>query len=73
MMMSPKLDAGDILLQESTPIGEHETAGDLIGTPVGQIVGMIDKVQPAKELILDMVNEYIDIVQQRADELASLE
>ena len=29
MMMSQELDAGDILMQESTPIGETETTGDL--------------------------------------------
>ena len=29
MRMTEKLDAGDILLQRTTPIGEEETAGEL--------------------------------------------
>jgi len=28
--MVPRLDAGDVLLEERTPIGEHETAGELL-------------------------------------------
>lgn len=28
-LMAPKMDAGDILLQDETPIGENETAGEL--------------------------------------------
>ena len=45
------------------------TAGDLIGTPVGQIVGMIKAVVPAKQVVYDMVQEYIDTIEKRAAEL----
>jgi len=46
-----------------------ENAGELIGTPVGQIVGMMNKQQPAKTLIYDMVSEYIDCVTAAAANL----
>jgi NAD(P)H-dependent flavin oxidoreductase YrpB (nitropropane dioxygenase family) len=45
------------------------TAGDLLGTPVGQIVGMIKAVVPAKQVVYDMVHEYIDTIETRAAEL----
>ncbi len=46
-----------------------DNAGDLIGTPVGQIVGMMNKQQPVKTLIYDMVNEYVECVEKAAAQL----
>jgi NAD(P)H-dependent flavin oxidoreductase YrpB (nitropropane dioxygenase family) len=39
-----------------------ETSGakELVGTPIGQIVGSIKRVQPAKDIIYEMVNECLD-------------
>jgi NAD(P)H-dependent flavin oxidoreductase YrpB (nitropropane dioxygenase family) len=31
---------------------------------VGQVVGSLDRVQPAKSVVLDMVAEFIDAIQQ---------
>jgi NAD(P)H-dependent flavin oxidoreductase YrpB (nitropropane dioxygenase family) len=37
-------------------------ARDLVGMPVGQIVGQMNQVRTTREVILDMVDEYIDVV-----------
>ncbi|EUA35037.1 nitronate monooxygenase family protein [Mycobacterium xenopi 3993] len=31
---------------------------------VGQVVGSLDKVQPARSVVLDMVSEFIDAVER---------
>jgi hypothetical protein len=43
-------------------------ARDLATYFVGQVVGSLDKVQPARSVVLDMVSEFIDVV-GRLDEL----
>src|SRR5262249_35050771 len=43
---------------------------ELTGFPVGQIVGRMDKVRPAKDVIFDMVEEWIDTTQRMAGMLA---
>src|SRR5205823_7355648 len=37
---------------------------DLAFAPVGQIVGSMNKVRPVRDLMFDLVNEYIDTVQR---------
>jgi NAD(P)H-dependent flavin oxidoreductase YrpB (nitropropane dioxygenase family) len=37
---------------------------DLAGFPVGQIVGSMNRVQPAREVVLEMVEEWIDTTQR---------
>jgi NAD(P)H-dependent flavin oxidoreductase YrpB (nitropropane dioxygenase family) len=37
---------------------------DFGGTPVGQIVGSIDKVRPARDVVLDMVQGWIDATER---------
>ena len=37
---------------------------DFAGTPVGQIVGSLDRVRPAKDVVLDMVGGWIDATQR---------
>jgi NAD(P)H-dependent flavin oxidoreductase YrpB (nitropropane dioxygenase family) len=44
---------------------------DLFGMPVGQIVGSMHQVQTSKQIVLDMVQEYIDTVEKMAGGLAS--
>jgi NAD(P)H-dependent flavin oxidoreductase YrpB (nitropropane dioxygenase family) len=39
-------------------------ARDLIGFPVGQIVGSMNRVRPARDVIFDMVEEWIDTTQR---------
>lgn len=43
-------------------------ARDLVGAPVGQIVGRMNAVRPTREVIYDLVNEFIDAV-ARVNEL----
>lgn len=45
---------------------KHETAGDLCGIAVGQVVGMMNKRRPAREVVLSMVEECIETLQSRA-------
>lgn len=41
--------------------GNPETgARELVGTPVGQIVGRMNAIKPVREVIYDMVEEYVD-------------
>jgi NAD(P)H-dependent flavin oxidoreductase YrpB (nitropropane dioxygenase family) len=39
---------------------------DLFGMPVGQIVGSMHQVRTSKQVVLDMVQEYIDTVEKMA-------
>ncbi len=39
---------------------ETSNAKELVGTPIGQIVGAIKQVRPAKEIVYEMVNECVD-------------
>ena len=43
---------------------------DLFGMPVGQIVGSMDHVQTSRQVVLDMVQEYIDTVEKMSGGLA---
>ena len=38
----------------------------LTGSPAGQIIGSIDRVRPAKDVVLDMVTEWIDTTERMA-------
>lgn len=39
----------------------------LVNYFVGQIVGMLDRVKPARQVVLDMIDEYIDAAQRVTD------
>ena len=41
---------------------EGSRAAELLGTPVGQIAGMMHTVRPARDVILGMVQEYAETV-----------
>ena len=45
---------------------------ELIGMPVGQIVGRMDKIRSAKEVIFEMVEEYIEVTERLNRELADV-
>jgi len=38
----------------------HPTAGNLIGSPVGQIVGMMNNVKSSKAVVMEMAIEYLE-------------
>jgi hypothetical protein len=40
----------------------HSRGAQLAGTPIGQIVGMMNTVRPVRDVILDMVQEYFETV-----------
>ncbi|MEX2247841.1 MAG: nitronate monooxygenase family protein [Dehalococcoidia bacterium] len=44
---------------------------DLAPMPVGQIVGSMDAIRPARDVIFDMVEEYVDTVARMSEALAS--
>lgn len=37
-------------------------AATLLGTPVGQIVGTMNQIRPAKAIVSEMVNDYVEII-----------
>ena len=39
---------------------------DLSGSPVGQIVGRMNHVRPAKDVVYDIIEEWIDTTQRMA-------
>jgi NAD(P)H-dependent flavin oxidoreductase YrpB (nitropropane dioxygenase family) len=39
---------------------EGSGAKELIGSPVGQVVGRMNSVRPVKEVVYDMMNEFVD-------------
>ena len=43
-------------------------ANQLANYFVGQVVGRMDKVKPARQVVLDMVNEYADVVARFAEQ-----
>ena len=45
-------------------------AGELIADPVGQIVGSLKHVKPARQVVFEMVEEYIDVTSDLASTLA---
>jgi NAD(P)H-dependent flavin oxidoreductase YrpB (nitropropane dioxygenase family) len=53
----------------------HEGTGanKLTNYFVGQIVGTMNQVKPARQVVLDMMTEYADVVGRFADEAAAAE
>ena len=45
-------------------------ANELVGMPVGQIVSRMNSVRTAKEVVLDMINEYVDTTERMHKTLA---
>ena len=43
---------------------------ELVGMPVGQIVGSMDAVRPAKDVIFEMVSEFVDASERLGQLLA---
>jgi NAD(P)H-dependent flavin oxidoreductase YrpB (nitropropane dioxygenase family) len=53
-----------ILHNEAGRRTQRAHARDLIGFPVGQIVGRLDKVRPARDVVLEMVEEWIETTER---------
>ena len=52
--------------RRSTAAGNKE----LLGMPVGQIVSRMNKVRTAKEVVYEMIEEYIEVTERMNKELA---
>jgi NAD(P)H-dependent flavin oxidoreductase YrpB (nitropropane dioxygenase family) len=50
-------------------MGSHPPK-ELVGMPVGQIVSRMNEVRSAKQVVFDLVEEYVDVAQKLADDLA---
>jgi NAD(P)H-dependent flavin oxidoreductase YrpB (nitropropane dioxygenase family) len=50
-----------------------DKARDVMFSPVGQIVGQMNAVRPVRDVIYEMVNEFIDAVARMSEMLAALE
>jgi len=50
---------------------EGSGAQELANYFVGQVVGQMDRVRPARQVVLDMVTEYADVAQEFADQVAA--
>jgi NAD(P)H-dependent flavin oxidoreductase YrpB (nitropropane dioxygenase family) len=50
-----------------------EGSAALLGTPVGQVVGQMNTRKPARQVVEEMVSEYIDAVERVSGQLADLE
>jgi NAD(P)H-dependent flavin oxidoreductase YrpB (nitropropane dioxygenase family) len=48
---------------------EGSGANKLANYFVGQVVGRLDRVRPARQVVLDMVTEYADVAQRFADQV----
>jgi hypothetical protein len=47
--------------------GAHQLANYF----VGQVVGQLDRVRPARQVVLDMVTEYAEVAQSFAEQVAA--
>src|SRR5437764_663836 len=50
---------------------EGSGAQQLANYFVGQVVGQMDRVRPARQVVLDMVTEYAEVAQEFADQVAA--
>lgn len=56
-----------ILYGESARRFVRSKSRDFAGTPAGQIIGRIDKVRPTREVMLDLVTEWIETTERMAN------
>jgi NAD(P)H-dependent flavin oxidoreductase YrpB (nitropropane dioxygenase family) len=61
---------GEAQVRIARTAGKAGTGANELATYfVGQVVGRMDSVRPARQVVLDMVSEYIDVAQRFADQL----
>jgi NAD(P)H-dependent flavin oxidoreductase YrpB (nitropropane dioxygenase family) len=61
-----------LLYAEATARAKRAGVHELVGGPVGQIVSRMTKVRPAGEIVLSMVEEYMDTLQRMSNQLDEL-
>jgi NAD(P)H-dependent flavin oxidoreductase YrpB (nitropropane dioxygenase family) len=45
-------------------------SAELLGTPVGQVVGQMNAVRPVKQVVLEIVTEYVEAIERVSEELS---
>ncbi len=53
-----------MLYAEATARAKRAGVHELVGGPVGQVVSRMTEVMPAAEIVLNMVEEYMDTLQR---------
>jgi NAD(P)H-dependent flavin oxidoreductase YrpB (nitropropane dioxygenase family) len=61
----------NILVSEAESRISRARRGDLAHSPVGQIVGRMNQVKPAREIMLELVDEYITTAEKLSSTLTS--
>jgi hypothetical protein len=61
-----------LLCSEVNRRAQHWGRKELVASSVGQIVSRMDRVRSSREVVLDMVTEYLDVVERLgAEELGA--
>jgi NAD(P)H-dependent flavin oxidoreductase YrpB (nitropropane dioxygenase family) len=45
----------------------------LSGSPVGQIIGRVDRVRPARDVVFDIIDEYVETMQRIGEGIAAVD
>jgi NAD(P)H-dependent flavin oxidoreductase YrpB (nitropropane dioxygenase family) len=61
-----------LLYAECNARAERAGVYELVGSPVGQIVSRMTTVRPAGEIVLNMVEEYLETLQRTSGQLDEL-
>ncbi len=61
-----------LLYADATARAKRAGVHELVGGPLGQIVSRMTKVQPAGEIVLNMVEEYMDTLQRMSAQYEEL-
>ena len=61
-----------MLYAEYTERARRAGVKELVGGPVGQVVGRMTRVRPAGEIVLGMVEEYVETVRRMGVQLDAL-
>ena len=70
MPLQSALIAGAQMRISRAAATEGSGAQSLVNYFVGQVVGQLDRVRPARQVVLDMVTEYAEVAQRFADQVA---
>ena len=63
---------GEAPLHEVDAAGHGREVNAFVGGPVGQVVSRMTKVRPAAEIVLNMVEEYMDTLQRMSAQYEQL-
>ena len=72
MPLQPLLVAEAIERIDRAASAHNQEAENLANYFVGQVVGSLDTIKPARQVVQEMVTEYVDTVQAMAESLAAI-